>query len=263
MKYLKKFNEELKSSTYTSAASKLQYRHPVRSKELTDFSSIRLKEEQVEEERLKLETEKLRKDKQYKEWQDNIKRYSPFGLFTFRIEPDNEPAFEEDFYLQVTHWYEEGHYGPIAQNNQAWLNLDFFLIPKDIETYNKVRSCGDWDWQNGYTFHIWRGYVNIKTKEYDCEVGSFSTDSADNFSGEIEMADRKTALNFKRLMVGIFSNKDYPDYVHEHHETYPSLYNAFDATLAESGISSDFGLEMSHIADCVNKITVNSLYKTN
>jgi hypothetical protein len=43
MKYLKKFNEELKSSTYTSAASKLQFRHPVRSKELTDFSSIRLK----------------------------------------------------------------------------------------------------------------------------------------------------------------------------------------------------------------------------
>jgi hypothetical protein len=64
-------------------------------------------------------------------------------------------------------------------------------------------------------------------------------------------------------MVGIFSNKDYPDYVNEHHETYPSLYNAFEATLAESGISSDFGLQMSNIADCVNKITVNSLYKTN
>ena len=75
MRYLKKFNEELKSSTYTSAASKLQYRHPVRSKELTDFGSIRLKEEEIEKERLKLEAEKLRKDKQYKEWQDNIKRY--------------------------------------------------------------------------------------------------------------------------------------------------------------------------------------------
>ena len=263
MKYLKKFNEELKSSTYKSAADKLNYRHTARSKALSDFSDVRLKEEQEEEKRIALENERIKKEKEYKEWQDEIKRYSPFGLFTFRISPDGGPAFEEDFYLMVTHWYDEGHYGEIEQNNQTWLNFDFHLVPKDIETYNKVRSCADWDWQDGYRFHIWRGYVNIKTKEYDCEVEGFSTDTADNFYGQIEIADRKTALKYKRLMVDIFSNKNYPDYVANYHETYPSLYNAVEATLAQSGISSDFGLEMSHIADVVNKISVNSLYQTN
>ena len=64
-------------------------------------------------------------------------------------------------------------------------------------------------------------------------------------------------------MYSIFTSKDYPDYVATYHETYPSLYNAVEATLAQSGISSDFGLEMSHIADVVNKISVNSLYQTN
>ena len=263
MKYLKKFNEELKSTTYKSAADKLSYRHTARSKALSDFSDVRLKEEQEEEKRIALENERIKKEKEYKEWQDEIKRYSPFGLFTFKIKPDNEPAFEEDFYLMVTHWYDEDHHGEIEQNSQTWLNFDFHLVPKDIETYNKVRSCAEWDWQDGYRFHIWRGYVNIKTKEYDCEVEAFSTDTADNFDGQIDIADRKTALKFKRLMLGIFSNKDYPDFVGSYHETHPSLYNAVEATLAHSGISSDFGLEMSHIADCINKISVNSLYQTN
>jgi hypothetical protein len=143
MKYLKKFNEELKSTTYKSAADKLSYRHSARSKALSDFSDVRLKEEQEEEKRIALENERIKKEKEYKEWQDEIKRYSPFGLFTFRISPDNGPAFEEDFYLMVTHWYDEGHYGEIEQNNQTWLNFDFHLVPKDIETYNKVRSCAD------------------------------------------------------------------------------------------------------------------------
>ena len=262
MKYLKKFNEELKSSTYKSAADKLKYNHSARSKSLSDFSDVRLKEEQEEEKRIALENERIKKEKEYKEWQDEIKRYSPFGLFTFKIKPDGGSAFEEDFYLMVTHWYDEG-FQEIEQNSGTYLNFDFHLVPKDIETYNKVRSCAEWDWQDGYRFHIWRGWVNITTKEYDCEVNNFVTDTADNFDGQIEIADRKTALKFKRLMSGIFSNKDYPDYVASYHETYPSLYNAVEATLAESGISSDFGLEMSHIADCINKISVNSLYQTN
>ena len=262
MKYLKKFNEELKSTTYKSAADKLSYRHTARSKALSDFSDVRLKKEQEEEKRIALENERIKKEKEYKEWQDEIKRYSPFGLFTFKIKPDNEPAFEEDFYLMVTHWYDEGFH-EVEQNSGTYLNFDFHLVPKDIETYNKVRSCAEWDWQDGYRFHIWRGWVNITTREYDCVVESFVTDTADNFDGQIDIADRKTALKFKRLMSGIFSNKDYPDYVATYHETYPSLYNAVEATLAQSGISSDFGLEMSHITDCINKISVNSLYQSN
>lgn len=66
-------------------------------------------------------------------------------------------------------------------------------------------------------------------------------------------------------MVSIFTTKDYPDDPDfgVQNKPYPSLYNKFEATLAESGISSDFGLEMNHIADCINKISVNSLYQTN
>lgn len=253
MKYLKKFNEELKSTTYKSAADKLKYKHPVRASHLSDFSAIRLKEEEDEK-------EKIAKEREYKEWEENIKKYSPFGTFRFNINTNSGPVFEADFYLLVSHWYDDEE---ISQDSEFWLNLDFQLIPKDIETYERVKSCGRWDWQDGYTFHIWRGWVNIKTREYDCEVSSFSTDTADNFSGRIEISDRKTALKFKRLMVSIFTTKDYPDFVGEQNKPYPSLYNKFEATLAESGISSDFGLEMNHIADCINKISVNSLYQTN
>jgi len=262
MKYLKKFNEELKSTTYKSAADKLRYKHSARAKALDNFSNIRLKEEEEEAARIALEREKIRKEKEYKEWQEEIKRYSPFGLFTFRIKPDNKDAFEEDFYLMVTHYYDKGH-DEVQQNSETWINFDFHLVPKDIETYEKVLNCAEWDWQDGYRFHIWRGWVNIKTREYDCEVNSFTTDTADNFAGRIEIADRKTALKFKRLLYSIFTSKEYPDHVSDYHETHPSLYNSVESELAESGISSDFGLEMSNIADCINKISVNSLYETN
>lgn len=256
MKYLKKFNEELKSVTYKSAADKLKNQHPARSKELNKFGDIRLAQEQEEIERLKTE-------KEYKEWQDDIKRYSPFGLFTFTIKPDGlEEEFTEDFYLKVTHWYDEGHYGEIEPNSDFWLNLDFFLVPKDMEGFDKLDKL-DWDWKNGYERHIWRGYVNVELKESYCHVKSFVTDTADNVNAKIEIADRKTALKFKRLMSGIFSNKEYPDYVDSYHETEPSLYNAIEITLAESGVSSDYGLEMSSIADVINKMSVNTLYKSN
>ena len=49
MKYLKKFNEELKSTTYKSAADKLSYKHTDRFKALSEFSDGRLQEEQEEE----------------------------------------------------------------------------------------------------------------------------------------------------------------------------------------------------------------------
>ena len=64
MKYLKKFNEELKSSTYKSAANKLSYKHPVRSKILSDFSDVRLKEEEEEQRRIALENERIKKEKE-------------------------------------------------------------------------------------------------------------------------------------------------------------------------------------------------------
>ena len=131
-----------------------------------------------------------------------------------------------------------------------------------MEGFDKLAKL-DWDWENGYERHIWRGWIKVILKESYCEVESFSTDSADNVNARIDITDRRTALKFKRLMFGIFSNKEYPDYVASYHETEPSLYNAIEITLAESGISSDYGLEMSNIADCINKMSVNSLYKSN
>lgn len=261
MKYLKKFNEELKSTTYKSAADQLKYKHPGKAKTLTEFGNVRLAQEQEEVKRIELERKRLQKETEYKEWQDDIKRYSPFGLFTITIKPYDDEDFTEDFYLKVTHWYDEGHYGEIAPNTETYLNLDFFLVPKDMEGFDKLDKL-DWDWENGYIRHIWRGYVQVNLKEDYCNVESFSTDTADNVNAQIEITDRKTALKFKRLMASIFSSKEYPDYVASYHETQPSLYNAVEATLAESGISSDYGLEMSNIADCINKISVNSLYKS-
>jgi len=257
MKYLKKFNEELKSSTYTSAANKLNYRHPVRSKALTDFSTIRLKEEELESERLKLEAEKLRNDKKYTEWKENIKRYSPFGLFNFTLTPKNGESFTDSFYLMVTHWYDGDE--DIKNNTDIFLNLSYFLIPKDDEGSEKL-SKFDWDYDDGITKHIWRGWLKIHLNEYDCNVEKLELDGTDNYDGRIEITDRSTALKFKRLMMGIFTSKEYPDYIGSE---YPSLYNRLEGTLAESGISSDYGLEMSQIANYINTITVNSLYKTN
>lgn len=259
MKWLRKFNEELKSDTYKSAAALLKHRHPVRANSLIKFGEVR------EEEEKEIANQEKR-SKEYKEWQDDIKRYSPFGIFTFKVKPKSDegeeeyPEFTQDFYLKVTHWYDEGFDDAPTQNSSFWLHLSYYLIPIDMEGYEKMAKY-HWEWQDGFTFHIWRGYINLSLKEYDCEVDSFVTDTSDSFWGDIDISDRKTALKFKRLMVSIFNSKEYPDFVSNYHETKDSLYNDIEGTLAESGISSDFGLQMKDIADKINKMSVNTFYR--
>ena len=68
MKYLRKFNEELKPQTYRSAARKLtKLGHTDRAKALTDWSNeVESKEEM-------------------QKWRDQLQDYSNFGTFNINI----------------------------------------------------------------------------------------------------------------------------------------------------------------------------------
>jgi hypothetical protein len=94
MKYLKRFNEELKASTYKSAATKLtQIGHKRRGAQMLDFATQREKEE----ERMRLQ-----------ETRDELSRFEPFNLIikgneeksgNFYILPNVEIEWFEPFSL--------------------------------------------------------------------------------------------------------------------------------------------------------------------
>ena len=85
MKYLKRFNEELKPSTYMSAAKKLTaIGHTGRAEELKDWAEETEKREEVTK------------------WKERLQDYGPFGTFKVNIvNPETEEKFTGDFYLDV------------------------------------------------------------------------------------------------------------------------------------------------------------------
>ena len=85
MKHLKKFNEELKPSTYLSASRKLKkLGHERRSKELEIWGK---------EAENKVSMEK---------WENNIKTFSPYGKATIKFMSKKSEIFRGDFYLIFT-----------------------------------------------------------------------------------------------------------------------------------------------------------------
>ena len=131
MKYLKRFNEELKPSTYMSAARKIrrQTGDISRSKRLEDWA------------------QKMEMDESMKKWKENLETFSKYGTFKFNIvNPDTNEKLTADFLLEVgfdTLIFEDNYECEKEANENnfsAWFPFHLGLIPLDEETINKCEE---------------------------------------------------------------------------------------------------------------------------
>lgn len=248
MKYLKKFNEELRPQTYRNAARKLKkLGHEGRAKELQDWSDVKEKE---------LELEK---------WNQNIDEFSKFGKFKMNlVNPETNQKITEDFYISLhidRDSFDDSLDEMIADGEgNFWIAIG--LIPVDKKTLDKcIEMVPDPDMGNGF---IWAMSITLDfVIEGDImRMTKYELHNYDeSISGDVSFADRASANRFKNLLKKMFSQPDfnYPSGYRDFQYFYEMFYNVFGA---QFGLSNDFGFTPEMISDFINTLSPNEMYKS-
>lgn len=248
MKYLKKFNEELKPQTYRSAAGKLLKQSPFnkeRADELRDWADKR----EVIEDSAK--------------WEKMKQECSKFGTYNLQIENNADGTeFVGRFHPYIT-FERDGFLDEYEDNKEDGedfnMPLSFFLgsVPADQETLDKcIETMPDPDFGNGF---FWTNTISIlvyfeegSTKIHDIMIEEYD----DSLTGSVSITDRKSAQVLKNILVKMFSepNLGYPSGYND----FDNFYEMFEAKiLAEAGLSSDFGFTMDAIVDFLKGVSAN------
>ena len=246
MRYLKRFNEELRSETYRRASYKLKkLGHEDRAKELSDWSK------------------KVENDENLVKWEEHKSELSKFGKFKLKItNPDTNKKFTGDFYLSLNldrMAFEDSLDEIIADKNGVfWIAIG--IVPADEKTLNDCMGyLPDNDMSNGF---FWGLSLSLEFTLEDDQIkfNSYSLDNYDeNISGDIKIADRASAGRFKNLLKNMFSNPDfnYPSGYNDFQYFYEMVYSVFGA---QFGLSSDYGFSPEVITNFINTMSANEMY---
>jgi hypothetical protein len=255
MKYLKKFNEELKSQTYLSASRKL--------KKLGNPSSLRRAEE------LKNWAGKVEWKENIVRWEKNIKDYSKYGVFKLNVN-SKKGNFNDDFYLSL-HFdsdmfidnYDDDKSEGDGENFKTKIYLGTGIIPKNKEVLDKCvanmpfESSGIDAFCNGFFWGFWITInieiINGNRFEFlDINVSTYD----DEDTGTINLTSG-AAQKLKNLLIELFGNKEfnYPSSYTTTNSEYENLTNS----LIKSGVSSDYGLTLDDIAEYIKEYPKHKL----
>jgi hypothetical protein len=238
MKYLKKFNEELRPQTYLSAARKLdKLGHHDRANALKDWA----REMETKEEMIK--------------WKDLIQDYAQFGTFKVTVKnPETGETLTGDFHLDIS-------FDELAFGEEPESGICFFigLIPTSEDLIHQyMELCPDYDFGNGF---FWGKIFNL---EYELsDTVTFTKwnmwDYDDEMNGKVAFADRGSANRFKNLLIQIFTNSElgYPSGYTDADDLYEKLTNCI---LAENSFSSEYGFKLEDAANYIRTISPNLLY---
>ena len=253
MKYLKRFNEELKSSTYMNASRKLdKIGHKERAKEIKDYVGTIEAKESMEN------------------WKKNIQEFSKYGKFRISLKDKNGSDFiTDDFYLNFVSCpdvfldsLDDGHGNMNSEGSFLFL---VGLIPIGKECLKRCQGAehdgkkvfNSDEFSNGFYFGM-SVYINYEIKNDVVVLLSLNIDEYDYYKPFL--ADRRTAVQFKNLLKNIFSNPDlnYPS----GYTDITNIYKKLEATIcSQAGFSSDYGFSLEQVAQFIDKIPINSLYK--
>ena len=253
MKYLKRFNEELRPRTYLSAAKKLKaIGHTDRANALEDWAGETEKREEITK------------------WKEQLQSYSPFGIYKINVvNPESGEMFTADFALDVNfdelafedNFEFEKQKNP---NNINGVNIFFFvgLIPTSEEVLKKCEEImPESEFGNGMFWAMCFG-IDFKVQNGEVILDKFTLDDYDeNLSGNVSFADRASAAKFKNLLKSIFSNPElnYPSGYRDVEYLYQKLEQVI---LIQQGFSSDYGFELKNVGDFINTQSPNTMYKT-
>ena len=248
MKYLKKFNEELRPQTYRSAATKLLKQSPFNKERADNLRDWADKREMVEDS---------------VKWEKMKQQCSKFGTYNLQIGNNADGTeFVGSFHPYIT-FERDGFLDEYEYNKEQGADFDMPLslflgsIPADQETLEKcIETMPDPDFGNGF---FWTNNIGIQlyfesgsVKINDVKIDEYD----DSLTGSVSITDRKSAQTLKTLLVKMFSepNLGYPSGYND----FDSFYEMFEAkVLAEAGLSSDFGFSMEAIADFLKAVSAN------
>jgi hypothetical protein len=246
MRYLRKFNEELKSDTYRRASYKLKkLGHEDRAKELSDWSK------------------KVQNDENMVKWEENKSQFSKFGKFKLNItNPETNKTFTGDFYLDLVldRMSFEDSLDEIISDRKGVFWIAIGIIPVDEKTLNDcMQYLPDNDMYNGFFWGL-SLTLDFVLEDEQIKFTNYSLDNYDeNIAGNIKIADRASAGRFKNLLKNMFSKSDfnYPSGYNDFNNFYDMVYDVFGA---QFGLTTDYGFSPEVITDFINTISANQMY---
>jgi len=246
MRYLRKFNEELKSDTYRRASYKLKkLGHEDRAKELSDWSK------------------KVENDENMVKWEENKSQFSKFGKFKLNItNPETNKTFTGDFYLDLVldRMAFEDSLDEIIADKEGVFWIAIGIIPVDQKTLNDcMQYLPDNDMYNGFFWGL-SLTLDFVLEDEQIKFTNYSLDNYDeNIAGNIKIADRSSAGRFKNLLKKMFSQPDfnYPSGYNDFNNFYDMVYDVFGA---QFGLTTDYGFSPEVITDFINTMSANEMY---
>ena len=265
MRYLKKYNEELKSDTYKSAADKLaRMGHVKRPEELMKWHAITKEKEEIakEEARLKAIEEAKRKA---------LEEASKLGVYKITL-TDRGDKFTGDFYVYF-YWEkdmfdESYHDWKKFDSHSIWIQLSFAVIPASEESKEYANEVLSKEIGGSSDNKYWLGQIGLKLSQggntYDEESnketfelkpdGSYYQE--DWHSIDWHMADRASAQKFKKMIYDVLSG----EILWRESEKIPG---GIKEELIEE-LCNERGHDLSEyiaFVESIKRITVNKLYK--
>ena len=257
MKYLKKFNEELKAQTYKSAARKLKQIL----KEKPSLGKAIGAEERAN--KLELHSQEVQERQDIEYWKKEVEQFSKYGEFNIEMSRPGTPSIKPKVYsfyldlsteidMMIDSWDDED-----PDNREFTFGFCVGLIPKTIEDRDEIKMNFNNDFWNG---HIWGLWIYPTYKVLNSEVTFKGLIIYDYDSSPYhQIADRKTAVALKRLLVNIFDPTfDYPS-------GYKDITNMYDkieqSAIQGLEISATYGIDMGRIKEDIQKLPIMNFYK--
>lgn len=215
MKYLKKYNEELRSSTYKKASEILAKKgHKRRSSVMSDWA-------------------KVTKEKEDKEFIDNCKRLGVFEICLYapgNIMSGNQIVsrkgelylkgkFYLNFYFAVDDWRQNFKEWKDDDRDDLWMSFHLGLIPADEDTKLEMKGSDIinrlLEVQENGTYWIGAFDVEVTNTNFDGGIYPKNGLYLDTWEVKPRFADRKNAVKFINLIYGIFKGDiDHSSSVH-------------------------------------------------
>jgi hypothetical protein len=267
MKYIKSFNEELRSYVYKNAANKLRttYGHHKRADKLDAYG------------------DELSNKENLKKIENNRERCSKYGSFKGKLKVQtrdkgwrvtSETTIEGNFYVSL--WFDDDwftdmiHESWIAEGFQypCALPFDFDIMAADEETQQKVDETGC-EQNDGliYCNRLEMSYISRQPdSDYIVDPKGFSFYDRDQDT-VFYFSTRADALKFKRLFVGaILGENDFG--VNHNWIKHPTLKEHIKTTLEKQKCVTDDGVSLINPEEDLVKLqnsaklmSLNILYK--
>jgi hypothetical protein len=258
MKYLNRYNEELKSSTYKSAADKFtKLGHTKRAGQLMQHHEKSLLREEIEM------------------WKKQVETYSKYGTIKISIENKSLGTnTEEELYFCFYPWLDSyrDDTAKLVRGNQgddweieAEIYLEMWLIPKTEEQLYRMKEELEPEYFTGIGFQTNTLRIDFKLEPNNFDIYNhnfYYNDGEFPSYIDVKIADRPSAGRVKILLKKFFSDSSIeypvPDWFAQKYKT---MYRTLSSIiLAEPGVSSECGLSMHDFADYIGTISPNKFW---